>query len=307
MKETVAIQPKVSVCVVTYNHEKYIRDCLESLVTQKTNFRFEVIVADDCSRDATKKIVSEYAERYPEIVKPVFHAQNVGAAKNYIFAHEQACGEYIAHMDGDDYALPGKLQSQVDYLDSHPKCNIVWHRMKLLSFSGDVLVDDLIDPQRIPKEGFSRGQLIRFITIGMNSSKMYRSSVRDFNLPDFPVVDYFINVEQIQDGTAAFSSNLPLGVYRVGIGVASSGNLTKRILRDSFDFFLKKYPHHRRDISFAASTLFLAALKNRHWENVKVFLPIVFRSLSIFVIADIYSQRHMVSMFKLPSQVRKVK
>ena len=76
--------PKVSVCVVTYNQEKYIRQCLQSIVDQETNFNFEILVSDDCSTDATRTIVLEFASKYPEIVKPMFRDRNVGAVKNFV-------------------------------------------------------------------------------------------------------------------------------------------------------------------------------------------------------------------------------
>ena len=298
-------KPKVSVCVVTYNHENYIRDCLQSLVAQQTNFQFEVVVADDCSSDTTREVVREYAENYPHIVRYIFHPKNIGPAPNYTFVHEQALGEYIAHMDGDDYALPGKLQAQADYLDEHPNCSMVWHRMKLHNVGKNVLVDDLINPLLLPPGGFTRSDVIRYITIGMNSSKMYRAALRDIELPEFPVVDYFINVEQIMNGVAAFVGDKPLGVYRVGIGVASAGNATKRILRDSFMHILRKYPDHRHDVAFAALVLFLAALKNKQWQNVRLFLEVIGKSLSVRTAFDIYSERKMVAMFKFPAEARK--
>ena len=117
---------KVSVCVVTYNQERYIAECLQSLVDQETNFNFEVIVSDDCSTDRTPEIIKDFQRRYPNIIKPILHKKNMGAYKNFIFVHKQAKGKYVAHMDGDDYALPGKLQIQADYLDHNAECNIVW-------------------------------------------------------------------------------------------------------------------------------------------------------------------------------------
>lgn len=297
-------KPKVSICVVTYNHEKYIRQCLQSLLDQETNFPFEVIVADDCSRDGTREIVQEYAERYPHIVRPFLHSENIGAARNYTFVHEQAQGEYIAHVDGDDYALPGKLQAQADYLDAHPECNIAWHRMKLLNVQNDIMVDDLIDLRSMPAAGFSRRELIRFLAIGLNSAKMYRAAVRDIDLPGFPIMDTFINIEQIGNGVAAFVGKEPLGVYRVGIGVASAGNMTKKVLNESFLYLMKKYPQHKGDVGFAASVLLAAALKNRQWQNARLFLPVVLKGFRFSTPYDIWAAKDMLAMFRWPREVR---
>ena len=98
-------RPKVSVCVVTYNQKKYIRQCLQSIVDQEADFDFEVIVGDDCSEDGTREIVQEFVERYPGLVKAVLHEKNVGIVVNYRSVHDLARGEYIAHCDGDDLWL----------------------------------------------------------------------------------------------------------------------------------------------------------------------------------------------------------
>lgn len=73
---------KVSVCVMTYNQEKYIGQCLESLVTQETDFDFEIIVGDDFSTDGTRDVIQEYQKKYPDIIKPVFRDKNVGITEN---------------------------------------------------------------------------------------------------------------------------------------------------------------------------------------------------------------------------------
>jgi glycosyltransferase involved in cell wall biosynthesis len=194
--------PKVSVCVVAYNHERYIRDCLQSLVEQETNFTFEIIVGEDCSTDGTRLIIEEFAKNYPDLVRPIYHVKNVGAADNYYSVHAAAAGKYIAHLDGDDYALAGKLQMQADYLDTHPDCNIVWHRMKIEYEKTGELLDDLIDLSCFPSGGVVREDLLEFITFGLHSSKMYRAGLREFDKPNFQVLDFYINVMQIGNGRA---------------------------------------------------------------------------------------------------------
>lgn len=107
----------VSVCVVTYNQENYIGDCLESLVRQTTNFKFEIIVGEDCSTDETRSIIQKYANQYPKLIVPLFYEKNVGPIENIKRVYEVAQGKYIAHIDGDDIALPGKLQKQYDVME----------------------------------------------------------------------------------------------------------------------------------------------------------------------------------------------
>lgn len=255
--------PKVSVCVVTYNQEQYIRQCLQSILDQETEFDFEVIVSDDCSTDGTRLIVSDFSERYAGIVKPIFHEHNIGAGANYKFAHDQAIGTYIAHIDGDDYCLPQKLQRQVELLDSDPTCNIAWHRMRILKTDGQLSEGPPHLPNKILESiRLDRGDILQFIAVGLNSSKMYRRSVRHYELPPFNIVDYYTNVEQIGDGYGRFVTGGCYGVYRANIGIASQGRATRDALRECFLHFLRKYPQYRARINAAAITYFLADLRN---------------------------------------------
>lgn len=297
-------KPKVSVCVITYNHEKYIRQCLQSIVDQETDFDFEVIVGEDCSTDGTRSIVQEFAERYPAIVKPLYQEKNTGGSKNFLDVHAVAKGEYVAHIDGDDYALPGKLQIQADFLDKHQECNIVWHRMYVLNDKTGDIAEDLIDIAKLPKGGFRRGDIMRFITIGMHSAKMYRAKAGRFNAPEFPILDYFANVEQIGSGAAYVICGKPLGVYRAGIGLASAGNTSKVLLRASFLYFSKKYPAHKKDICAAALLLFISALKNRKWASCKLFLEVIAKTFRFGALLDIWRNRDAYSMFRLPTLIR---
>ncbi|WP_315817037.1 glycosyltransferase family 2 protein [Paraflavitalea speifideaquila] len=112
----------ISVCIITYNHEKFIRQCLEGVVMQKTNFTFDVIVGEDCSTDKTRQVVAEFEAQYPGIIKPVYHARNVGGARNgYEFCYPKLTGKYIAICEGDDYWTDEyKLQKQVDFFRTEP-------------------------------------------------------------------------------------------------------------------------------------------------------------------------------------------
>lgn len=110
--------PLASICTRTYNLEKYIEQCLDSLLMQQTTFPYEIIIDDDCSTDATVEIVSRYAEKFPHIVKPNFRKQNVGLKLNLMGNLARASGNYIAICDGDDFWTdPLKLQKQVSFLE----------------------------------------------------------------------------------------------------------------------------------------------------------------------------------------------
>lgn len=120
--------PLVTIRCITYNHEPYIRQCLEGFVMQQTNFPFEAIVHDDASTDGTAAIIREYAEKYPDIIKPIYETENQyskhdGSLDRIMDAHMN--GKYIALCEGDDYWIdPLKLQKQVDLLEQYPECSM---------------------------------------------------------------------------------------------------------------------------------------------------------------------------------------
>ena len=129
------VTPLVSICSITYNHKPYIRQCLDSLLLQKTNFIYEIIINDDCSTDGTTEIIKEYASKYPNLIHPIFHDENQyskGVRGMFAkFCFPQARGKYIAMCEGDDYWTdPLKLQKQVDFLESHSDYVICGHRYK---------------------------------------------------------------------------------------------------------------------------------------------------------------------------------
>ena len=119
----------VSIKCLVYNHAPYIRQCLDGFVMQKTNFRFEAIVHDDASTDGTQDIIREYAEKYPDIINPIYETENQYSKKDGSLRKimNNACnGKYIALCEGDDYWIdPLKLQKQVDILEKHSDYTIL--------------------------------------------------------------------------------------------------------------------------------------------------------------------------------------
>jgi glycosyltransferase involved in cell wall biosynthesis len=119
-----------SICCITYNHENYIADAIESFLMQKTNFNYEIIIYDDASTDKTADIIREYETKYPGLIKPIYQTENQYSkgVKTINFSLQRAEGKYIAICEGDDYWTdPYKLQKQVDYMEKHPECSICIH------------------------------------------------------------------------------------------------------------------------------------------------------------------------------------
>ena len=135
----------VSIICNTYNHEPYIRQCLEGFVMQKTDFAFEVLIHDDASTDKTADIIREYENKYPNIINPIYQTENQyskGIKIQYKYQYPRVRGKYIALCEGDDYWIdPCKLQKQVDFLDANPEYSMCFHRANILNeLESDILM-----------------------------------------------------------------------------------------------------------------------------------------------------------------------
>ena len=204
--------PKVSVCVITYNHEKYIRQCLQSVVDQHVDFDFEVIVGDDHSTDGTRAILNEIANRYPEIIKVKFQKKNTGGPQNYLDIHSAARGEYVAHLDGDDYWLPGKLAQQLSFLDQHPECVAVYSNALVVDNEGELIG---VFNNRI-QETFDINYLLAKGNFLNHSSLFYRSSCNSEILGlEGPFLDYKVHLRIARKGCLGYLNKV-LVVYRQG-------------------------------------------------------------------------------------------
>ena len=113
------VTPKVSVCMITYGHEKYIREAIDGVFMQETNFEIELIIADDASPDGTKEIIASICKNHPKgnSIKYFRQDSNIGMMPNFVFALTKSEGEYVAVCEGDDYWIDSlKLQKQVDFV-----------------------------------------------------------------------------------------------------------------------------------------------------------------------------------------------
>ena len=124
----------VSINTLTYNHEKYIAQCIEGILLQKTNFAFELLIHDDASTDRTAEIIREYEEKYPLIIKPIYQTENQwakGIKNSVTYQYPRAKGKYIAICEGDDYWVDeNKLQIQVDFLENNSDYGMCYTKTK---------------------------------------------------------------------------------------------------------------------------------------------------------------------------------
>ncbi len=159
--------PVVSICCLSYNHEKYIAKALDSFLMQETDFPFEIVIHDDASTDQTADIIRIYEEQYPTIFKPLYQTENqkskVGAGMNSRFNHPRSQGRYIAHCETDDYWTdPKKLQKQVDFMTKNPDCSLCFHDADLIygnsHETGEITIKGVGAPQKFNLMDFIEGK-----------------------------------------------------------------------------------------------------------------------------------------------------
>ncbi len=125
---------KVSVLIVTFNHEKFIAQAIESILMQKVSFEYEIVIGEDYSTDETRRIVTDYHKRFPQKVRLLLHDKNLGGSRNFRYTYETCKGKYVAILEGDDFWTdPDKLQKQVDFLDEHPEYVLAFHQVSILN------------------------------------------------------------------------------------------------------------------------------------------------------------------------------
>ena len=214
--------PKVSVCVITYNQEKYIRQCLQSIVDQETDFDFEVIVADDCSKDGTREIVQSFTKKYPAMVRSIYQEKNTGGTKNLIDVYAATRGQYVAHMDGDDFMLPEKLKTQANQLERNPDCSICFHEVKRYDQHSKRYLK--FKPKEIPYKSNLK-YLLMNPSYFIPSSKMFRADCHNgIDLAMDELLDFYFHVHHALKGKILYLNDV-LGVYRVNMGLSVDINI----------------------------------------------------------------------------------
>ncbi len=268
---------KLSVTVITYNQEIFIEETLNSIVNQKLDVPFEVVIGDDASTDRTPEIIKKYADKYPNLIKPVFRTTNLGHTGNYIETTRMAIGEYIAHLDGDDLMLAGKLQKQVDFLDKHPECSMVHHLVNFIDKEGT-----LISKAKARKGTVGTINNIIIRNHIVNSSNMYRSSSLDehfYNIPHSLMLhDKLAHMIKTQYGRVC---QIPehLGSYRVyAESIFKSGPSAKLFKAQLYTVDYAKYlkGSSKSAIRKGKSILYLARVrehyKKKNYTRAKYYL-----------------------------------
>ncbi len=242
--------PLISICCITYNQERYIRDTLEGLVMQRTNFPYEIVISDDCSKDGSREIIEEYKSKYPNLIQDVSPKQNIGVIENWKLVHVHSRGEYIAFCEGDDYWVDSqKLQKQVDYVIEHPNCGLC---ITDFCYQSDLDKEHLSQPAFASKGTFQPRTFIEHLKNAGYIGPMtwlYKRSIFLQNIQDY---------DNITDGTLALALDLfgtsevaylpdVTAVYRVHSGSATNQSDVKKHMQyikgvcDTQYYYAKKY------------------------------------------------------------------
>ena len=168
----------VSVSMLVYNHAKYLRKALDSVLMQNVDFRYQIGVGEDASQDNSQEILLEYANRFPERFCLILHPHNVGTHENVNSRLKFLTGEFIAPLEADDYWTdPNKLQKQVDFLRSHPDYSAVAHRVTVVDGNGDITMpaDFVYSKIYCTESDYTLDHFSRYLMPGHTGSMLFRN------------------------------------------------------------------------------------------------------------------------------------
>lgn len=242
-------KPLVSISCIAYNHESYIRQCLDGFLMQKTTFSFEILIHDDASTDNTTDIIREYERKYPDIIKPIYQKENQyskGIPISATFNWPRAKGKYIAMCEGDDYWIdPLKLQKQVDFLEkhsdfvlSHTDCNILYQNTGEIVYKGNSSYTNLC-PSNVFERILNSDYLIRTASVLVRTEawkKIYNSDPLVFGSNNFKMGDTPLWLELSRLGNFYYFPEVMV-VYRV----AKGGACRPRSVKEYYRFQLSIY------------------------------------------------------------------
>lgn len=237
-------EPLVCIRCTAFKQEKYIAECLEGFLIQETDFPFEVCIHDDASPDRTADIIREYEAKYPHIIKPLYETENQWSKNDGSFTRAVSgmlTRKYIAMCEGDDYWIdPHKLQTQIDFLESHPDYSLTFHDAEIKNEPG-VEPDDSVYPP-MEERDYSATELFVKWTVP-TASMIYRRKILDYPIKN-PINilngDIFL-VEKAAHTGKIRCFNKKMSVYRRQPG-GVTWDQSKKIQR------LKEYPAHLMEL-----------------------------------------------------------
>jgi glycosyltransferase involved in cell wall biosynthesis len=232
------LPPRVTVLVMTYNHVHFITQALDSVLAQRTDFDYEILISEDCSTDGTREIVLAYAHKYPGRIRLLLSERNLHSNAVVSRGIHAARGQYIALLDGDDYWIsPDKLQMQVDFLDAHPDCSVCFHNARVMHEDGSRPPWNWNPEHQAPFSSFEDIWLGNFIA---TCSTLFRREPLG-EIPrwydEMPLTDWPLHVLNARLGRIGYIPTV-MGVYRFHRGGAYSSLSESSKLETTRRFYL---------------------------------------------------------------------
>ncbi|HXX56646.1 MAG TPA: glycosyltransferase [Nitrospirota bacterium] len=237
---------KVSVLMITYNHEAYIAGALNSVLMQRVNFDYEIVIGEDCSTDNTRNIAIDYQKKHPDKIRLFLPEKNIGMIGNFIATYKACEGEYVALLEGDDYwTSPDKLQRQVDFLDAHPECSECFHNVNEVYDTRPEL-NHPFHRRRLKKRIFTLSDIISHNFIPTCSTIFRNRLFGEFPewFSSMPMGDWPLHVLNAEHGTICYMDEI-LAAHRVHEAGVWSGLENTAILVNSIDAANHMNDHYR--------------------------------------------------------------
>jgi glycosyltransferase involved in cell wall biosynthesis len=246
--------------MITYNHERFIAEAIQSVLMQRTNFSWELVIGEDKSTDRTGEIVQDFARRYPDQIRVLPRTQNIGMVRNHKETFAACGGDYIANLDGDDFWTDNeKLQLQADLLDSHPDWVSCFGRAAIL------VGDDKTPSSEIPLPEYRKPIYTQYDFLQRSIAPACTVMYRNRLFPEFPEwtnglmgLDWPLQVLNAARGPSGFIDRV-LAVYRFhGAGAWSLLSKTRQCesIMELHHLFAKHVaPQHARELHEWAGTI----------------------------------------------------
>jgi glycosyltransferase involved in cell wall biosynthesis len=215
--------PIVSISCLTFQHSKYIKQCLDGFLMQQTTFPVEVLIHDDASTDGTEEIIREYEAKYPDIIKSLYEKENQwvkGRRGSAVFNFPRAKGKYIAMCEGDDYWTdPLKLQKQVDFLEGNPGYEMCFTNCRTVSAVNETLNKSFVNYKN---NSFTKDDLL---FVAPTLTRVFRNqNLAGFNLTEILGLDAILLIFQLHRGKAWFINEVTASYRKHSGGIWSLAN-----------------------------------------------------------------------------------
>lgn len=258
--------PLVSICCITYNHEKYIGDAIEGFLMQETDFPIEIIIHDDASFDDTPKIIKKYEEKFPSLIKPIYQRENqyskgIRPSPNYVWP--QARGKYLALCEGDDYwSDPLKLQKQVEFLEKNNSFNMCVHGTSILNNEEIIKMEWRWDSKRT-----------------------------EFNLNDY-IYKHFFHTSSVMIRSNCVPKKFPKNIlsgdffafsHSIGLGKVKYIDEVMSIYRKHDDGITNTATHNDKELINKSNLIITKSIKNLVKNNIYVNLKLSILHMNKFI------------------------